>query len=1105
MNPTVFALRNPVTVIVAVIAVLIGSGLAVYRMRVDIFPPLNQPVIYVCQPYPGMTPSQMEGMLTNFYEYHFLYVNGIEHVESRNVQGMALIKLVFHPGTDMSQAMSETVAAVNRSRAFMPPGTVPPFVSRYDTGSVAVGYVVLSSETMTVGQIQDQALFKVRPMFAAIPGVSAPPPFGGNQRTIAVNVNPDALNRHNLTLEQITEAVAAGNPVVPGGSVRFGDRQLLVESNVMVGPNPKAELGTVPVKVGPRPVLLRDVATLEDTTDVTTSYVLVNGKRAVYLLVTKRAEASTVAVVNRVKAALPAMREAVPEAIKVDFAFDQSPIVTDAVRGVGSEAAIGAILTGLMVLVFLRDWRTVVIVVLNIPVALCAAVFALWVTDQTVNLMTLGGLALAVGILVDEATVMVENVHTQMTRFESVPRAVRRASDETQVPRLLAMLCILAVFIPSFFMEGAARELFVPLSLAVGFAMIASYILSSTFVPVLSVWLLKPVPAHAAGRRGAFERFQDGYEAVVARVVHARWLVVPLYLVLAAGAVFLLYSQLGTAVFPPADEGQFLLRLKAPTGTRIERTEELAQEATRLIKEEAGPGNVTATVGYVGMIPSQYPVQGPYQWMSGPEECVMKVSLRHDSGIRVEEFKERLRAKLNTGLKEWLSRRWREEKVPQAEIDARLRGLRLSFEPGDVVSDVMSFGSPAPVEVQVSGSDLATNVAFAARIRDRLAAIPELRDVQLNPAQDYPTLSVTIDRMKAATMGLTVRQVGFNLISATSSSRFTNPVYWRDPRSGQAYIVQVQVPPPQIGSATDLGIIPIRGAAYHSSGMTLNGGGGYPAGKTGMSGAAAGGTVYLHNVAYLRETTGPEEVYRYNMRRAVSVTASAGTQDLGKVRQAVLAGIADAGRPPRGVNVDVRGQLQTLDLVQTNLATGLAAAVLAIFLLLVGYFQSVKLTLVAVAAVPATLLGVGLVLWATGTTLNLQSFMGAIMALGVSVANAILLVTFAERSRMTHGGSVRAAVEGGRARLRPILMTSLAMIAGMLPLALGFGEGGDQTAPLGRAVVGGLAASTLATLLILPAVFAVAQRRATVAGSSMDPDDPHSGYYDESQVKLFDE
>lgn len=1105
MNPIVFALRYPVTIIVGVVAILVGSGLALSKMRVDIFPPLNQPVIYVCQPYGGMTPGQMEGLLTNYYEFHFLYVNGIEHLESRNIQGMAQIKVFFQPDTDMAQAMAETVAAVNRARYMMPPGTVPPFVMRVDTGTAAVGFLVLSSETQSIKDIQDMATLRVRPTFANIPGVSSPPAFGGNQRAVVVSVNPDKLREQGLTLEQITEAVNNGNPTTPGGVLKVGDQQMLVDSNVMVGGNPKLELGSVPVKLGPHPVLLRDIATIEDAADLTTGYVLVNGKRSVYMLVTKRAEASTVTVVNNLRAALPRMRQSVPEDVHIDFAFDQSPIVTEAVWGVVSEGTIGALLTGLMVLIFLRDWRSVIVVVLNIPIALCAAIFALWVCGQTVNLMTLGGLALAVGILVDEATVEVENIHTQMLRFESVARAVRRGNQETAVPRLLAMLCILAVFIPSFFMVGAARELFVPLSLAVGFSMIASYFLSSTFVPVTCVWLLKPVPEHDTVKKTFVNRIQDAYERVVARLVHHRRLFVLLYFAVGGSAVLLLYSQLGTAIFPPTDKGQFLLRMKAPSGTRIERTEELAQEATRLIKEEVGADNVTATVGYIGNMPTNYPVQAAYQWTSGPEECLLKVSLKTDSGFRIDEQKERLRGKLDAGLKAWLAEKWKDDGLKQEVIDARLPGMRLSFEPGDLVSEVMSFGSPTPVEVQISGSSMEVNVAFANTIRERLAENPDLRDVQIGPSQDYPTIDVAIDRTRAATMGLTARDVGYNLISATASSRYMTPIYWRDPVFGQAYIVQVQIPPPEISSAAELGNTPIRGAAQPiASNMISDPSSGSANGKLSATTSTGNNTVYLHDVAYLRETTTPEEIHRYNMRRSVSITANVSTQDLGKVRQAVLKVIAEAGQPPRGVNVDVRGQLKTLDLVQSSLTRGLIAAVFAILMLLTAYFQSLRLALVSISAIPATLLGVALMLYATGTTLNLQSFMGAIMALGVSVANAILLVTFAERSRMVHGGSVRAAVEGGRSRLRPILMTSCAMIAGMVPMAIGLGAGGDQTSPLGRAVVGGLAASTLATLFILPSVFALVQRKVSITVASMDPDDPHSSMYDESKVKLFE-
>jgi multidrug efflux pump subunit AcrB len=1127
MNPIVFALRRPYTVMVGVLAVVIAAGLAVSRSKVDVFPPLNTPVIYVCQPYGGMNPQQMEGLLTTYYEYHFLYVNGIEHVESKNIQGMALLKLYFHPGTDMGEAMAETVAAVNRSRFMMPPGTVPPFITRLDTGSASIGYLVLNSETLSIKEIQDIATMRVRPMFAAVPGISTPPAFGGNQRAIVVSVKPNALASQRLSLDQITRAVGDGNVVAPSGNLRLDDRNWLVNTNAMVGQNAKEELARIAVKQPTNPtespVFLGELADITDGADITAGYAHVNGRRSVYMLVTKRSDASTLSVVGELNKALPKMRDAAPE-LDIQFAFDQSPVVKEAMWGVGFEGAIGAVLTGLMVLLFLRDWRSVIVVVLNIPLALLAALFGLWVFGQTINLMTLSGLALSVGILVDEATVEVENIHTQMSKTESMARAVRAGNQETAVPRLLAMLCVLSVFVPSFFMSGAARELFVPLSLAVGFAMIASYLLSSTFVPVLCVWLLKPLPHHAHGPNA----LQRWYERLVARTIALRWVLAPVFLLAAAGGAVLLFTQLGTAIFPPADKGVFLLRMKAPTGTRIERTEELAQQALRLIEREAGgPQNVTMSVGYVGSFPTNYPIQAVHQWTSGPEEVQLKVALAHGAGLKTEAFKAKLRDVLDAELKTWLKEKWAADGVPTEDREKRAEGLRLSFEPGDLVNEVMSFGSTTPVEVQISGNNMAATLAQADLLMPKLKAIPELRDVQFTQTQDYPTVNVRIDREWAAKSGLTARNVSDALIPATASSRYMSPIYWMDPKSGQGYIVQVQLPPP------DMSLDKLKQLPVHSPN------GGVPV----STAAVTGGTVLLADVAEVSKGTTPGEVDRYNMRRFVSVTANVSTADLGGVRRAVLKAVADAGveytnahydaeekkltdadraaklpklqaqrevdlkakKLPGGVNVDVRGQLEALDQVQRNLTIGLGVAVLAILLMLTAYFQSIRLALVSVAGVPATLCGVGLMLWVTGTTLNLQSFMGGIMAVGVSVANAILLVTFAERARTSHGNANRAALDGGAGRVRPILMTSLAMIAGMVPMAVGFGEGGDQTAPLGRAVIGGLLASTLTTLLVLPAVFAVVQRRAKTAAASLDPDDPNSARYDVDVVKLFPE
>ena len=1059
MSPTEFSLRRPVTLMVALSAVLAVGALVTQRTKVDIFPALNLPVVYVCQPYGGMDPQQMEGLIANYYEYHFLYINGIHHVESKNVQGVSLMKLYFHPGTDMAQALAETVGYVNRSRAFMPPGTVPPFIMRFDTGSVPVGYLVLKSDTKSVGQIQDQALFKVRPMFAALPGVSAPPPFGGSQRAVVVRADPHRLRSYNVSPDDVVKALTAGNTIGPSGAIRTPTSMPLVPSDSMVV-KPQ-DLGAIPVRPG---VFLRDVApVIEDATDIPTGYALVNGKRAVYILVTKRADASTLDVVNNVRAELPKMQASLPDDIRVSFEFDQSPYVTNSMWNVGIEGGIAAVLVGLMVLLFLRDWRSMIVVVLNIPLALTAAVIALSLSGQTINLMTLGGLALAVGILVDEATVAVENIHTQLGRTESVARAVYQGIAETAVPRLLAMLSVLAVFIPSFVMKGAARELFVPLSLAVGFSMVASYLLSSTLVPVLSVWLLKAHPPAAHDTPGA-----SWFGRLMGVTTQARWIVVPIYLIVTAIAVVSGFRLVGTEIFPTVDAGQFQLRVKAPTGTRIEQTEAITQEALRFIDQEAGAGNVAISIGYVGVVPPSFPINSVYLWMGGPEESVVRVALKPGS-VRTEDLKRRLREKLPAHLREWTAKRWVEAGVPPDVAERQLRDLQLSFEPADIVNEVMSFGSPTPVEVAVSGSKMADNRAHAEKIRTELAKVGSLRDLRYGQALDYPTVAVSVDREKAALSGVTAEEVARSLTSATSSSRFVVPNYWRDPASGIGYQVQVEVPQAEMRSPTDVQTVPVK-----ANGTT---------------------PVLLRDVATIKLDTMPGQVDRYNMRRMVSMTANIEGEDLGRVAGRVAAAIEAAGPPPQGVHVDVRGQVTPMREMFRGLGYGLAAAILVILLLLTGYFQSLRLALTALAAVPAVLAGVLFALLVTGTTLNLQSFMGSIMAVGVAVANAILLVAFADRARREGMTAREAAVVGARSRVRAILMTSLAMTVGMLPMAVGLGEGGDQTAPLGRAVIGGLIAATLTTLFVLPAVFALvmADRTGTV---SLSPNDPASPHYD---------
>jgi RND family efflux transporter MFP subunit len=1090
LNPIVFALRHPFTIMVRILALVLGSALALSRMKIDIFPSLNLPVIYVAQPYGGLDPAQMEGLITNYYEYHFLYISGIEHVESRNVQGNALMKLYFHPGTDMAQAMAETVQYVNRSRAFMPPGTVGPFVMRFDTGSVPVGYLVLSSKTRSIGEIQNLALFNVRPMFSSLPGVSAPPPFGGNQRTIVVQVDPERLRAYHASPDDVVTALTAGNTISPSGNARIQDQMPIVPVNAMVK-DPR-ELGNIPLRPG-ESVFLRDLARIEDSTDIPTGYALVDGRRAVYLLVNKRADASTLSVIQAVRANLDAMRKSIPDDIEVHLEFDQSPFVTRSMWGVGTEGLLGACLTGLMVLLFLRDWRSVIVVVLNIPFALLGSLIALWLTGQTLNLMTLGGLALAVGILVDESTVEVENIHTQMEHCSNIARATRLGNAETAVPRLLAMLCVLTVFIPAFFMQGAAQALFVPLALAVGFAMLSSYLLSSTFVPVLSVWVLRHdhPGTHETAPRFSFMSFRAVFARLLRAAMPLRWLVVALYLIGAGLFIWQVGGRLGTEIFPTVDTGQFQLRLRAPDGTRIERTEELANEALAIMKDAAGKDregkdNLALSVGYLGLIPSSYPINTIYLWTRGPEEAVLRLALKEGSGVRVETLKQQLRLELPRRLGDWYGRKLRLEGLNGEQVAERLRGMKLSFEPADIINEVMSFGSPTPIEVAVSGlaftgPKAAEHRAYVDKIYAEMARIPALQDLQFAQSLEYPAVAVEVDRQRAGLSGVTTNEVARSLVSATSSSRFVVPNYWAAPDTGIGYQVQVEIPPFRMNSADEIGLVPIKGNGTQQ--------------------------LLLRDVAQVHPQKVLGEYDRYNMKRLLSVTANIEGEDLGRVATQLSQALAAAGAPPGNLKVDIRGQIVPMRQMFGGLAggkwtegltLGLGLAVAAIFLLLTAYFQSVRLALISVSAVPAVVAGVALMLCLTRTTLNIQSFMGAIMGIGVAVANAILLVTFAERHRRNGASAREAAVEGAQGRLWPILMTACAMIAGMVPMALGLGEGGEQTAPLGQAVIGGLVAATLTTLVVLPAVFAVVQGRSSTASASLDPDDPESSYADQA-------
>jgi multidrug efflux pump subunit AcrB len=791
-------------------------------------------------------------------------------------------------------------------------------------------------------------------------------------------------------------------------------------------------------------VYLRDIGAMENGTDIVTAYAHVDGRRTVYIPVTKRSDASTLAVISAVKAALPVFKKVIPDDVDVQLAFDQSGYVSHAINGLVLEALLGAVLTGVVVLLFLRDWRGALIVVANIPFALAAAVLLLWATGQTINVMTLGGLALAVGVLVDEATVEIENIHTQLLPGVSRAMAVLEACKRTVIARLLSMLCVLAVFVPSFFMKGVGRQLFVPLSLAVGFAMIASYLLSSTLVPVFATWMMKE--SHRREElEGAFGRLRARYERLLEAVLRHRWPVILTYLGVSAVILLVAIPRLGTEIFPDVNGPVLRMRLKAPIGTRIEETEPMVLHALDLISKTIGKQNVAITSDYVGVQPSSYPVNLIHLFTSGPEEALVQVQLRPG-----HPDDERLREDL------------------RAAFSKELPNLKLSFEAGDIISQVMSFGSPTPVQIDVQGVDLDQNYAYLAKVETELRKLNFLRDISVVQPQKYPTVEVNIDRQYAGQFGLTMADVTASLIPATGSSRFTAPNYWRDPRTGNAFQLQVQIPPNRAQGLPALSSLPLM--------------------RNGLS------QPQLDQVASLQYGTMPEMIERLSGQRVVSLTANLHGITLGEAQKKIQSALRNMAAPPKGSTVTVRGEVPALEETISGLQIGLLLAIASIFLLLMANFQSLRLPLAILSTMPGVLCGVVLMLLFTGTTLNIQSFMGAIMAVGISVANSILLVSFAEQARHVENAEA-AARTGAIGRLRAILMTATAMIFGMIPMAIGFGEGGAQTAPLGRAVIGGLIFSTFTTLAVLPAIYALLQRRASVTSNSLNPLDTASRYY----------
>ncbi|REA62812.1 AcrB/AcrD/AcrF family protein [Dyadobacter luteus] len=1056
------ALKKPVTIVVAIAATLIFSVLALLRIPIDIFPNLNLPTIYIAQPYGGMTAAQMEGFVATRYQNQMLYVSGIKDVEVKNIQGLCLVKCTFYENADMAQVSGEVANQVNRVMNYMPPGTVPPTVVRFDASSLPVGQLVFSSQRATLGELQDLASTRIRPLFSQIPGASAPSPFGGNERTVVVRVDPEKMRSYEFTPDDIVSAVVENNKIAPAGNIRIGDYTVVTPSNTVIE-NVEEFLG-IPLRKGAGPtVFMRDVATVEDATDVPVGYALVNGKRAVYIPVTKTAGASTMNVVNALKEKLPEMQNLIPADVKLSYEFDQSVYVMQSVHSLAVEGGLGALLTGLMVFLFLRDLKSSLIVIITIPISILAAILLLQMTGQTINMMTLSGLALAIGILVDQSTVVIENIHQHLEMDKSKARAIRDASKELSFPLLLITFSIIAVFAPAFLMTGIPGGMFLPISLAVGFSILVSYILSQTLVPILSNWWLKDhhnqkASAHpeidSEPATPAFmDRVKDSYVSMLNKLIKIRRSVILIYIGVCMAVVGVGFMLIGQDMMPRQDRSrQFQVRLVGPQGLRVERMEDRVKLVlAEIAKLVDGKQNIGISSAFVGTTPSSYGTSALYVFNSGPHEAVLQVNLAATYHL----------ASLD-GLKEQI-RKAVKKAVPDIE---------LSFEPIELTEKIMSQGASTPIEVVVAGKDIDESEKHARKLIKAMGRIDYLRDVRIKQPLRYPTVQIQIDRQRAAQLGLGVAEISRSLVAATASSRFTAKNLWLDQSKGFAYQVQVEISPQYMQSVADIQSIPMVKGQLRPT---------------------------LGDVATITPANMPGQYDRTGPRRLVTVSANIHQKDLGTATSDVQKAIASVGEAPRGSVVELQGMAQLLTETMSSLQFGLVLAIIVIFLLLAANYQSFMVAGIVLITIPAVLSGSILFLLLTGQTLNLQSYMGIIMSVGVSVANALLLVTNAETLRIQYRDATAAARVAGSVRLRPILMTTFAMVAGMIPMASGLGETGEHVAPLGRAVIGGLIASTFATLFIVPVAFSLFLRKQTFDSASLDPDDPESTVYDPAE------
>jgi multidrug efflux pump subunit AcrB len=1051
------ALQRPLTFIVmAVLIVLIGP-LAAMRTPTDILPDINIPVIAVVWQYQGLPAQDMAGRIIYYYERTLTStVNNIEHIESQSLNGVGVVKIFFQPGVNISTASAQVTSISQTVLKQMPPGITPPQVLNYSASTVPILELAFSSKTLGEGQIYDTAQNFIRPALATVPGAATPSPYGGKVRQIQIDLNPTALQAKGLSPADVGSALANQNLIIPAGTVKIGQFEYDVELND--SPQAFAELNDIPIKtVNGATIYMRDVAQVRDGAPPQTNVVRVDGRRSVLMTVLKSGSASTLAIVAGVKSILPRLEQTLPPSFKVLLLDDQSVFVKAAVSGVIREGVIAAALTSLMILLFLGSWRSSLIIAVSIPLAILCSITALSALGQTLNIMTLGGLSLAVGILVDDATVTIENINWHLEQHKPVETAIMDGARQIVTPAFVSLLCICIVFVPMFFLPGVAGFLFVPMAEAVVFAMIASFILSRTLVPTLAGYLLKahrsgahsrdvmehhdaeagqtstrnPLVAFQHAFEGGFEHIRRGYRDLLSLALdYPRTFIIAFMAVVLAS--FALIPFLGRNFFPAVDSGQISIHVRAPLGRRIEQTAAEFDDIERAIRAVVPPDQVGSIVDNIGLPFSGLNLAYSNTGTIGPQDGDILVSLT-EKHRPTADYVKTLRSRL-----------------PQ-----EFPGTTFAFLPADIISQILNFGAPAPIDLQVSGPDPAKDQAYAAELLARLRAIPGVADARLQQGSTYPALAVDVNRTQADRLGLTEKDVANSLNTSLAGSAQTAPAYWLNPRNGVSYPIVAQTPQYRVDTLSDLNNVPVSGA---------------PGSMPQIMGA----------VATLHRESVPAIVSHYAIEPAYDLYAATQGRDLGAVATDINSLIkATAKDLPKGATVTLRGQVTTMNSAFAGLLFGLVGAMVLIYLIVVVNFQSWLDPFVIITALPAALAGIVWMLFATATPLSVPALTGAIMCMGVATANSILVVSFCREQLELDGDPVRAALEAGFTRFRPVLMTALAMIIGMGPMALALGEGGEQNAPLGRAVIGGLIFATFATLMFVPVVFSLVHGRSS--------------------------